>query len=262
MTQSTQAGLHVALVMDGNGRWAVARGLPRVAGHNAGAETARSVIRAAPDLGIGTMTLYGFSSDNWKRPREEVDALMGLLRRHLLSEKDACAANGVRMAVIGRRDRLAPELRVAIDTAERETAHGTRLLLRLAVDYSARDAIIRAAGAAAPDRAAGGLAHDRESFRRSLAAAQHTHSAPDVDLLIRTGGEQRLSDFLLWECAYAELFFLPQMWPEFSPAELKRVVEQFHARDRRYGMIKTEWAPVRPAAGDCARDVDEQKPVQ
>ncbi|MBI2679142.1 MAG: di-trans,poly-cis-decaprenylcistransferase [Candidatus Koribacter versatilis] len=247
------AGLHVALVMDGNGRWAVERGLPRVAGHQAGAETARAVIRAAPECGIGALTLYGFSSDNWKRPAEEVAALMGLLRRYLLAEKDGCVANGVRMVVIGRRDRLAPELCRAIETAERETAHGTRLLLRLAVDYSARDAIVKAAAALAPDRAASSPANDRESFRRSLARAQNCESAPDVDLLIRTGGEQRLSDFLLWECAYAELFFLPQMWPEFRPRDLEGVVEQFHGRDRRYGMIKTELRVAGPelrVAGD------------
>ena len=239
---SGASGLHVALVMDGNGRWAASRGLPRVVGHRAGAETARQVIRAAPDFGIATMTLYGFSSDNWKRPAEEVAALMGLLRQYLLAEKDGCAANGVRMAVIGRRDRLDAQLRAAIDLAERETAHGTRLLLRLAVDYSARDAIVKAAGALAPDRAARNVSADRESFRRELAAAQNSESAPDVDLLIRTGGEQRLSDFLLWECAYTELFFLPQMWPDFTPAELQEVVAGFHARDRRYGMIKTDWS--------------------
>jgi undecaprenyl diphosphate synthase len=224
--------------MDGNGRWAVSRGLPRVAGHRAGAEAARRIIRAAPDLGIGTLTLYGFSSDNWKRPAVEVRALMSLLREHLLGERRECARNGVRMAVIGRRDRLAPELRSAIQIAERDTAHGTRLLLRLAVDYSARDAIVRAA--------ARGPALDRETFRRRLAAAQHCDDVPDVDLLLRTGGEQRLSDFLLWECAYAELFFLPQMWPDFQVADLARVVAQFHARDRRYGMIKADL----PAAGD------------
>ncbi|MDP9266693.1 MAG: polyprenyl diphosphate synthase [Acidobacteriota bacterium] len=251
------SGLHAALVMDGNGRWAVARGLPRVCGHQAGAEAARAVIRAGPECGIGTMTMYGFSSDNWKRPAEEVALLMALLRQYLLAEKGPCLASGVRMAVIGRRDRLAPELCSAIEQAERETAHGSRLLLRLAVDYSARDAIVQAANvraagvpAAGMHAAAlcpagdGGPAADRESFRRELARAQNCESAPDVDLLIRTGGEQRLSDFLLWECAYAELFFLPQMWPDFSPADLRAVVAQFHARDRRYGMIKTEPTPA------------------
>jgi undecaprenyl diphosphate synthase len=239
--RDTNGGLHVALVMDGNGRWAVGRGLPRVAGHRAGAEAARAVIRAAPECGIGTLTLYGFSSDNWKRPAEEVALLMSLLRQYLLAEKGPCAKSGVRMVVIGRRDRLAPELCAAIELAERETAHGTRLLLRLAVDYSARDAIVPATGVGTTDR---------ESFRQSLAWAQNCETAPDVDLLIRTGGEQRLSDFLLWECAYTELFFLPQMWPDFSPADLEAVVAQFHARDRRYGMIKTDWQSELPAAGD------------
>lgn len=218
--------------MDGNGRWAVGRGLPRVAGHRAGAETARAVIRAAPKCGVGALTLYGFSSDNWKRPEEEVAALMGLLRRYLLAERVQCARNGVRMTVIGRRDRLAPEVVEAIEAAERETAGGRKLLLRLAVDYSARDAIVRAAGQPAGDR---------ESFRQRLAAAQNCECAPDVDLLIRTGGEQRLSDFLLWECAYTEFFFLKKMWPEFTPRDLAEIVAEFHGRDRRYGMIKTEY---------------------
>jgi len=248
-----RAGLHVALVMDGNGRWAVAQGLPRVSGHRAGAEAARAVIRAAPDCGIATLTLYGFSSDNWKRPAEEVELLMALLGQYLLSEKDTCAESGVRMAVIGRRDRLAPELCAAIATAERETARGTRLLLRLAVDYSARDAIVGAARASGALDAEAGSVADRESFRRELARAQNCESAPDVDLLIRTGGEQRLSDFLLWECAYTELFFLPKMWPDFSAQDLAAVVAQFHARDRRYGMIKTELrlpSGELPLAGD------------
>jgi undecaprenyl diphosphate synthase len=178
------------------------------------------------------MTLYGFSSDNWKRPEEEVRALMGLLRTYLLGERAECVANGVRMTVIGRRDRLAPEVVEAIATAERDTACGARLLLRLAVDYSSRDAIVRASREPA---------EDRESFRARLAAAQNCECAPDVDLLIRTGGEQRLSDFLLWECAYTEFFFLKKMWPEFTPADLGQVVEEFGGRDRRYGMVKTEY---------------------
>jgi len=230
----------VALVMDGNGRWAVRRGLPRVAGHRAGAEAARAVIRAAPALGIGTLTLFGFSSDNWRRPRAEVAALMALLEQYLLAEWRECAAEGVHMTVIGRRDRLSRSLRAAIALAERETAGGRRLRLRLAVDYSARDAIVRAARRCR--RVAG-----REEFRRSLAAVQHAGGAPDVDLLLRTGGEQRLSDFLLWECAYAELFFLPQMWPEFRPRDLEAAVAAFHRRDRRYGMIKSEMPGAHPA---------------
>lgn len=222
----------MALVMDGNGRWATERGLPRVAGHREGAEAARRVIRAAPEHGIATLTLYGFSSDNWRRPRAEVDALMSLLREYLLAERVECARNGVRMTVIGRRDRLPGAVCDAIARAERGTAHGQRLHLRLAVDYSARDAIVRAAA-----RVRGECS--REAFRAQMARALHTDSAPDVDLLIRTGGEQRLSDFLLWECAYAELFFLPRMWPEFGPDDLGRCVGEFHRRDRRYGMVKS-----------------------
>ena len=207
-------GLHVALIMDGNGRWAAGRGLPRSAGHRAGAEAARQVIRAAPELGIATITLFGFSSANWHRPASEVSALMSLLRRYLESETGPCAENGVRMSVIGRRERLSPRLLGAIVAAEAETRAGRRLHLRLAVDYSAREAIVRAAQLAREEAAS------CERFEQALARAQHTDSAPPVDLLVRTGGEQRLSDFLLWECAYAEFLFLKKMWPEFRTRDL------------------------------------------
>ena len=202
---SQSSSLHVAIVMDGNGRWAGRRGLPRVAGHRAGAEVVRRVVEAAPELGIGALTLYAFSADNWKRPAGEVAALMRLFARYLRNEVPRLVENDVRLEVVGRRDRLPAPLVVAIDRAARATARGARLVLRLAVDYSSRWAI--GAGVV----------------------------LPDVDLLIRTGGEQRLSDFLLWESAYAELYFTDTMWPAFGPADLSAALAEFRARERRFG---------------------------
>jgi len=232
------AGLHVALIMDGNGRWAAARRLPRSAGHRAGAEAARQVIRAAPELGVATLTLFGFSAANWHRPASEVSALMSLFRKYLEAETAPCASNGVRMSVIGRRERLSPRLLEAIAQAEAGTRAGRRLHLRLAVDYSAREAIVRAARLAATSASG-------EGFEQALARAQHADSAPPVDLLVRTGGEQRLSDFLLWECAYAEFLFLKKMWPEFRARDLEAALADFRSRDRRFGRIKTARAPER-----------------
>ncbi len=227
-------GIHAALIMDGNGRWATQRGLPRVAGHREGAHAVRRVVEAAPGLGIGTLTLYAFSSDNWGRPPREVSALMRLFRAYLASETAKCVENGVRLRVIGRRDRLGGALLRQIQAAEEATKDGKRLLLRIAIDYSARDALLRAAALAA------GQETDRDGFAALLARAMGgAEPAPDVDLLIRTGGEQRLSDFLLWESAYAELYFTPRMWPEFGAAPLAEAVDWFHRRDRRYGLVKS-----------------------
>lgn len=207
--------------MDGNGRWAAARGMPRAAGHGAGVETVTRIVEAAPGLGIGILTLFAFSSDNWRRPPAEVDALMRLLAHYLERETPRSVSNGVRIQAIGRRDRLTPAVRDSIASAETATQRGDRLLLRIAVDYSARGAI--------------------------LAAAQSAHTitldtlggmlGPSVDLLIRTGGEQRLSDFLLWECAYAEFVFTRRMWPEFQPEDLAAAVREFKGRQRRFGAI-------------------------
>ena len=225
--------LHVAIIMDGNGRWATARGRPRNAGHRRGAESVRAVVRAAPDLGIHTLTLYAFSSDNWKRPPSEVSVLMKLFRRYLESEVEELRDNGVRLSVVGRRDRLAPALVAAIEHAEAKTAHCDRLELRLAVDYSSRDLILNAVRAAAASSDPDGM-----DLSALLGEAMHSGGrAPDVDLLIRTGGEQRLSDFLLWESAYAELYFTPIMWPDFSGEELAGALKEFRARDRRFGEI-------------------------
>ena len=227
--------LHVAIIMDGNGRWATRRGRSRTAGHRAGATAVRRTVEAAPRLGIGTLTLYAFSSDNWQRPPVEVSALMRLFHAYLANEAARAAENGVRIEVIGRRDRLSPELLRAIEKAEATTAAGERLRLRIAVDYSARDAILFAADRLRALPAAPAI--DRETFSRLLAGAIHGTAAPDVDLLIRTGGEQRLSDFLLWECAYAELVFTDRMWPDFGAEDLQQAVENFHHRERRFGKV-------------------------
>jgi undecaprenyl diphosphate synthase len=228
-----ETGLHVAIIMDGNGRWATARGLPRVAGHRQGALAVRRAVECAPDLGVRTLTLYAFSSDNWQRPPEEVSTLMRLFLEYLRKETAECAKNGIRISVIGRRDRLSATLRRAIEETEAATAGGRNLHLRVAVDYSARDAILSATALA---KTAAGL--NRQEFARLLGTVMHApEPARDVDLLIRTGGEQRLSDFLLWECAYAELHFTRRMWPEFDAADLEGAIRDFHARERRFGAV-------------------------
>lgn len=224
-------GLHVAIVMDGNGRWATARGLPRRRGHEAGARTVRTIVEAAPALGIDLLTLYAFSADNWKRPRREVGGLLALFRRYLDSECARLREAGVRLSIIGRRDRLPRSLCAAIERAEIETRDGSAMHLRVAIDYSGRDAIITAASRAS----LAGSELTRERFAALIAAAQHGGEARDVDLLVRTGGERRLSDFMLWEAAYAELWFTPRAWPDFSAAMLAAAVEEFRGRDRRFG---------------------------
>ena len=222
------AGLHVGMIMDGNGRWAIARGQPRLAGHRMGAKVVKRLVEAAPDMGIGVLTLYAFSSDNWKRPSREVSGLMRLFRAYLAAETARCVQNGVRVCIMGRRDRLSSTLLRAIEAAESATVSGRRLLLRIAIDYSARDSIVAAAGA-------GIAVENREQFSALLSSLSHSPPVPEVDLLIRTGGEQRLSDFLLWECAYAELMFDQCMWPEFDVARLESAIWEFRGRERRFG---------------------------
>ncbi|MEP6692857.1 MAG: di-trans,poly-cis-decaprenylcistransferase [Gemmatimonadaceae bacterium] len=231
--RQTTSPLHVAIIMDGNGRWATARALPRVAGHRAGAESVRRVVEAAPKLGVRTLTLFAFSTDNWKRPHREVAALMRLFRAHLECETPKLVANGVRLRVIGRRDRLGDVLRGAIERAELATSDGTTLDLRVAIDYSARDAILRAA-AQLQSSVVGHHVVSRETFAALLSDGD---AVPDVDLLIRTSGEQRLSDFLLWECAYAELHFTPRLWPEFGADNLASAIDEFRRRERRFGAV-------------------------
>lgn len=228
-----QAKTHVALIMDGNGRWALARGLPRIEGHRRGADVVRELVESAPDLGIGTLTLYAFSSDNWKRPEREVAFLMGLFRTFLRRERRRCVKEGVRVTVVGRRDRLSPGLVKEIERTEEATASGTVLRLRLCVDYSARDRILEAARLMAREGS-----ETREAFSRCLGrAGNEPEPATDVDLLVRTGGEQRLSDFLLWESAYAEFVFTDVMWPEFGREPLREALECFAGRQRRFGTV-------------------------
>jgi undecaprenyl diphosphate synthase len=221
MESQPETGLHVAIIMDGNGRWANQRGLPRLAGHRVGVEAVRHAVEAAPALGIKVLTLYAFSADNWRRPPREVSTLMRLLGHYLTQETDRCIANGVQLEAIGRRDRLPASVVRMIEDAERQTLGGAKLRLRLAIDYSARHAIVEAASWAQGQGA--------EAWSKFL--------GPDVDLLIRTSGEQRLSDFLLWESAYAEIVFTSRMWPEFGARDLADAVAEFHRRDRRFGAI-------------------------
>ncbi len=238
-------GVHVAIIMDGNGRWATARGLSRTAGHRAGVETIRRVCEAAPPLGVTTLTLFAFSSDNWRRPPAEVNALMGLFRHYLRTEIARLVENDIRLTVIGRRDRLPGRLAADLAAAESRTAHGKALQLRIAIDYSSRDAILRAAAALEP-----GQDVTRETFGR-LIRGEPDGGGRDVDLLIRSGGEKRLSDFLLWECAYAELCFTTRMWPDFDGDDLAAALQDFRSRERRFGGLgsaRTHAAPVPSAA--------------
>jgi undecaprenyl diphosphate synthase len=229
--------LHVGIIMDGNGRWATRRGLSRLRGHEAGVEAIRRVVEAAPKQGIGTLTLYAFSVDNWRRPKAEVAALMALLRFYLANEVESLVRNGVRLTVIGRRDRLPNGIAAAIAGAEAATATGDVLHLRMAVDYSARDAILNAVA-----RANGLTELTRENFSDLVTGEQGLR---DVDLIIRTSGEKRLSDFLLWEGAYAELHFTERMWPEFDAEDLADALASFFRRERRFGGL--EQLPVAPA---------------
>lgn len=217
--------------MDGNGRWATARGLGRSAGHRQGAEAVRRTVEAAPELAIDTLTLYAFSADNWQRPPGEVRTLMFLLERFLEAETDRLIANGVRLNVIGRRDRLRPSIVEAIDRTEAATLDGETLLLRVAVDYSAREAITRAARLPVDT----GLDPEDDFARRLEIATHSVEGVPAPDLVIRTSGEQRLSDFLLWESAYAELVFTTTLWPDFGRADLELALDAFRRRNRRFG---------------------------
>ena len=232
--------LHVGIIMDGNGRWATRRQLSRLRGHEAGVEAIRRVVEAAPKQGVGTLTLYAFSSDNWRRPKTEVSALMALLRFYLANEVESLVRNGVRLSVIGRRDRLPDGLSDAIGRAEAATASGDVLHLRIAVDYSARDAILKAAA-----KAAGMGNLTREIFSQLVTGEPELR---DVDLVIRTSGEKRLSDFLLWESAYAEFHFTERMWPDFEAQDLAEALTSFHRRERRFGGLQ----PVSPELAEPA----------
>jgi undecaprenyl diphosphate synthase len=225
--------LHVAIIMDGNGRWAQRRGMARSSGHVHGAKAVNGIVAAAARAGIGTLTLYAFSSDNWGRPSLEVDALMRLLQRYLTTETRPCIEQSIRINVIGRRDRLRPSLVRAIEQSERLTAECTRMRLRIAIDYSSQHSLLEAARRAPRDGAL-----SLESFGKLLAHVDHSVADTGaVDLLIRTGGEQRLSDFLLWDCAYAELYFTDRLWPDFGEAELNAALADYARRQRRFGKV-------------------------
>jgi undecaprenyl diphosphate synthase len=216
--------------MDGNGRWGVRRGRSRTAGHIEGSKAVRAVVEAAARASVSTLTLYAFSADNWQRPPAEVAALMRLFRRYLMSETQRCIEQSIRLTVIGRRDRLSPALLGAIEQSERCSRAGTRMHLRIAMDYSARNSILQAARLNAD-------AHSFEDFALALDRVNNSTSSGDVDLLIRTGGEQRLSDFLLWECAYAELYFTECLWPDFREEAFQAALTEYARRERRYGKV-------------------------
>jgi undecaprenyl diphosphate synthase len=237
--------MHVAIIMDGNGRWAAQRRLPRSAGHRAGAKAVDAIVTAAARRGIGTLTLYAFSSANWSRPSVEVSALFTLLRRYLATQTQRCLEQSIRINVIGRRDRLSEELRQLIERSERATAHGSGMRLRIAVDYSAQHSLLETCR-----RLQSATVIDRSRFVEQLAAVDHaSEAAPEVDLLIRTGGEQRLSDFLLWECAYAELYFAECLWPDFDAPAFEQALAEYARRDRRFGGINDAAGTVRSSHG-------------
>jgi undecaprenyl diphosphate synthase len=225
---------HIAIIMDGNGRWAKARGLPRLAGHRSGAEAARRAVIAAGELGVPYLTLFGFSSENWKRSSEEIQDLMSLLRHYLRAEVAELHRNGARLRVIGDLGRLAPDILDMIKHAEEVTRGNTRITVTMALSYGGRAEIVAAVRAIAKKAAAGSLAPemvDEECVSRHLFTAE----LPDPDLLIRTSGEQRISNFLLWQCAYSELVFIKTLWPDFSKRDLEQAIDEFCGRERRYG---------------------------
>jgi undecaprenyl diphosphate synthase len=230
--------------MDGNGRWATARGLPREEGHRAGVAAVRRIVEVVPRLGVDLLTLYAFSSDNWRRPQAEVDHLMRLLLEFLETDLPECIERGARIRVIGSRARLGETLRAAIATAESATAGGRDMEVRIALDYSSRDAILAAA-----QRAATSNTLTREDFARRLSGdgSAELPESRDVDLLIRTGGESRLSDFLLWECAYAELYFTDTPWPDFDETHFAAAIRTFYTRQRRFGGLPAYPSQVRSA---------------
>jgi undecaprenyl diphosphate synthase len=225
--------MHVAIIMDGNGRWATQRGLPRSAGHRAGAKTVDLIVEAAARANIGTLTLYAFSAANWGRPKPEVGALFALLRRYLMTQTPRCVEQSIRIEIIGRRDRLAPQLLKTIEQSEYATAQAKGMRLRIAVDYSAQQTILETCR-----RMMQGGTMDRSRFIETLGQVDHSSlPAPDVDLLIRTGGEKRLSDFLLWECAYAELLFVENYWPDFDSNSFRQALDSYSRRQRRFGQV-------------------------
>jgi undecaprenyl diphosphate synthase len=225
---------HVAIIMDGNGRWARARGLPRTAGHNRGAEAVRRTVKAAIEAGVGYLTLFGFSSENWKRPASEIDDLMGLLRHYLKREIEEFHKNGIRLNVIGDRNRLGADIVELIANAERRTAANQRLNLTIALSYGSRDEIVAAAKKAMQAALDGSLKPEQLN-EQAFSGFLLTADMPDPDLLIRTSGEKRISNFLLWQCAYAEFVFLERQWPDFDADDFNGAIQEYLGRTRRYG---------------------------
>ena len=228
--------MHVAIIMDGNGRWAKARNLPRTAGHKRGADAVRRVVECAGQMGISYLTLFGFSSENWRRPESEIRDLMGLLRLYLQSEITELAEKGVRFVVIGDRDRLPKDTVEMIESAEQRTASNTRLTLTLALSYGSRQEIAAAARALAAD-CVKGLLTPGQINEEMIEQRLFTRNLPEPDLLIRTSGEQRISNFMLWQLAYTELFFTETLWPDFGQSDLEAAVAAFRSRERRYGAV-------------------------
>lgn len=236
LDQGSAAPFHVAIIMDGNGRWAQGRGLPRTAGHQRGVEAVRAVVKAAPTLGVTHLTLYGFSTENWSRPEGEVSTLMGLLRLYLRNEVRKLHKDEVRLSFIGQRDRLPADIVSLMDDSEALTVGNTGLRLTIALSYGGRWDIARAARALAERVAAGTLAPN-DIDEAAIGGMLTTDGLPDPDLLIRTSGEQRVSNFLLWQCAYAEMVFTDTLWPDFDGQTLQDCLEQFNCRERRFGAI-------------------------
>lgn len=227
---------HIAIIMDGNGRWAKARGLPRIAGHRAGVEALRQTVRTTGDLGIPWLTVYAFSSENWSRPQSEISDLLGLLKTFIRRDLAELHKAGVRVRMIGAREGLAKDIRLLIEEAESLTAGNTSLNLVIAFNYGSRDEIVRAARSIA-EAVADGSMRPEDITQESFAKFLDTHFVPDPDLIIRTSGELRLSNFLLWQGAYSELVFLPCYWPDFGKAELLEAIKSFEARERRFGGV-------------------------
>lgn len=236
---------HVAIIMDGNGRWARARGLPRTAGHRKGVEAVRRTVEAAADLGVGYLTLFGFSSENWRRPADEVGELMRLLRHYLRAETADLHKNNVRLRVIGDREGLAPDIVTLIENAEDLTRLNDKITVVIALNYGGRNEILRAAHGLARDCAERGIAPDLARVGKLFPDYLMTADIPDPDLLIRTSGERRISNFMLWQCAYAELLFIDTLWPDFARKDLEAALSDYARRERRFGCV----APA-PAAGD------------
>lgn len=236
MTDSTNKLQHIAIIMDGNGRWAKKRGLPRSIGHKKGAEVVKEITRAAGELGVKYLTLYAFSTENWQRDPEEVATLMGLLRDYLKSDLKEIQENGVRIIFIGERQMLDADIVEQMAKIEAETAHNDKMTLCIAISYGARQEIVNAARKIAVLARRGDILPEDVDIKM-FSDMLYTKDVPDPDLVIRTSGEQRISNYLLWQIAYAEFFFTPTLWPDFGKEELERIINDFNTRERRYGKV-------------------------